>query len=337
MTDDFERILSERNEVVEQRRWDSLAASMPEPRAKERKPRAKRANEDAGDSHTIQVVEVIDTETLKRVYEQRHELLSSVESQQTLFLNFYRKTMDAKGQRVVVYQQKDAVQGFGRYHPREGTSLQGLCKPLRATLARDLYWQIDICNAHPLILLSITNENGWPTPKLEYYASHREEVLAMFKEGREEAKTTMLMLMYGGNAEARLGRALPPFVAAFRDELVWVAKRIFEKFPALVKRLKIDTSNDHTKLYSFMSRILQDREAKCLRAAIEFATSNSWKTGALLHDGFLLLKEGKSAPSQEFLAALSTHIEKICDVKNIRFENKDFGDALDLKGTPNKN
>jgi hypothetical protein len=316
----------ERSQVAAQR-WAELLA-----RSEKKNPtrRRKRAHEAEPGVRAINIVEVIDVETLKRVHARRAELLPDQKAAHTLFDNFYAQTLAANGRRIVHYEQKLNGENFGRYYARNGASLQGMWKPLRATLARDLYWQLDICNAHPWILLSLAQNAGWAAPKLEHYVTHREAVLESFSVGRDEAKTAMLMLMYGGNAERRIGQPLPQFVVEFRAELVLLAQRLYAANPDTVKRLKIDESDNHKKYYTFMSRVLQDRESACMLAAIDFMASAGWQTGALLHDGILVLKrtDAPAPPDAALLHRLTESIAQRCEIRNIAFQVKEFGDSL---------
>ena len=292
----------------------------------------KRAQQDRHDEeNAIEVTEFVDVRKLKLLYERRREFLPADKGQQTIFFNYYNKTMAANGQRRVMYLQKDSGNKFGRYTPQNGTSLQNIRREVRATLARDLYWQLDITNAHPWILISLAENQGWQTPHLRNYAEHREEMLAKFGLPRDVAKQAMLILMYGGNVKEHIGRHPPLFVGEMKRELVSLAKRIYENFPDLVKRLKSDTLDRHTRLYSFLSKVLQDREAKCLQIAVKFMKEEGWQPGALIHDGLLVLKRSDGAViDKALLDRIAARIEDESGLKNIHFELKQFEPGIDV-------
>ena len=73
-----------------------------------------------------------------------------------------------------------------------GGSLQGLPSTIRGLFMRDgVGTDIDMCNAHPVILRYICKLHNIPCPHLEYYINHREECLMKF-ESREMGKVSYL-------------------------------------------------------------------------------------------------------------------------------------------------
>ena len=58
-----------------------------------------------------------------------------------------------------------------------GGSIQGLACEYRSCLLRDNTTDIDMKNAHPVILKYICNKHNIPCPQLDYYVSHRDEIL----------------------------------------------------------------------------------------------------------------------------------------------------------------
>jgi len=319
-------LFRETRDEARSKSWQALVATLkPEAKGKKR----TRKNEPSLTGASIEVVEVIDLTVLKKIYERRQELLPDVPSYQTLFRNFYDNTVAANGRRVVCYQQKAHGEDFGRYSSRNGASLQGLKHELRATLAHELYHQLDIGSAHPTILRSLAADHGWETPCLDHYVANRENVLAMFPAGRERAKTTMLMLMFGGDPNENL----PFFVDEFRQELVKLARKIRVAFADTAKRLRLEESgaDERKQVYSFLSRVLQDREAQCLVSAVHFMRSRGWEPGALLHDGLLVLKRPGHEIDAALLGELSREIEAKCSIRGIEFKLKEFGARFDLQ------
>lgn len=292
----------------------------------------KRANQEKEENTTsIEVVEYVDMRKLQLLYARRKEFLPADKGQQTIFFNYYTNTMAANGERRVLYCQKDRGNKFGRYSPQNGTSLQNIRREVRATIARDIYWQLDITNAHPWILISLAESQGWEMPLLRNYVENREAMLAKFELPREVAKQAMLILMYGGNVKEHIGRYPPLFVSEMKRELVTLAKKMYENFPMLVKRLKSDKLDTHKRLYSFLSKILQDREAKCLQISVDFMRENGWNPGALIHDGLLVLKRSDgSVIDNALLNRLAVRIEEECGLRNIHFVLKEFEAGLDV-------
>ena len=72
-----------------------------------------------------------------------------------------------------------------------GNSIQGIQKDIRGLLLRGFTTDIDMKNAHPVLLRYICNINNIPCPHLEYYINHRDEILSQF-DNREEGKKLFL-------------------------------------------------------------------------------------------------------------------------------------------------
>ena len=105
---------------------------------------------------------------------------------------------------------------FGRLYPkreRGGStpSLQGLKRDVRKALAHDQYTDVDMVNAHPVILSQLFLKLELACPALERYVAEREAVLAETGLGRDEAKQAFITLMYGGERKDPT-----PFMAEFR-------------------------------------------------------------------------------------------------------------------------
>ena len=58
-----------------------------------------------------------------------------------------------------------------------GGSIQGLACEYRSLLLRDTTTDIDMKNAHPVILKYICQKHSIPCPQLEYYVAHRDAIL----------------------------------------------------------------------------------------------------------------------------------------------------------------
>lgn len=299
-------------------------------------PTAKRKRIEDPLAPTIETIELIDLAVLRALHAQRGSLLSNRKGEQTKFHNFFTNTVAANGQRTVRYQQKLSGERFGRFSPCNGLSFQNMDRSWRDTLIRDrdgalLYEQLDMRKAHQSILLSIAEHNGWETPRLRHYIDHSEEVLDMLVFEREQAKTVMLMLLYGGNAAMASGHALPPFVEAYRAEMCGIAARLYEANPELVRRLQINEPTEYKRMYVFMSRLLQDREAQCMQAAVAFLVGAGWKIGALLHDGIMVHRRAERPIDSALLEALRESIFSACRIRHIEFRVKEFGEPLPVQ------
>ena len=62
-----------------------------------------------------------------------------------------------------------------------GGSLQGLPSSIRGLFMRGVGTDIDMCNAHPVILCYICKLHNIQCPQLEYYINNRDECLGQFE------------------------------------------------------------------------------------------------------------------------------------------------------------
>ena len=320
---------------AQKRKATAAAATAQSPKAARRK-QAKRT--DDPNAPSIEAVEIIDLVLLRALYAQRDTLISKKQGQQQKFHNYYTNTIAANGTRTVRYMQKLSGEKFGRFSPCNGLSFQNMDHTWRDTLVRDrtgalLYEQLDMRKAHQSILLSVAENSGWETPRLRYYVENSDTVLDMFVFERDKAKTAMLMLLYGGNASMASGFELPSFVEAYRVEMKELAQKLYATHPDLVRRLSGGGGggtemSEQKRVFVFMSRFLQDYEAKCMQSAVEFLVGAGWKIGGLLHDGIMVRRRADVRLDDAVLARLTTHIFEKCKIRGIELRLKEFGPPL---------
>jgi hypothetical protein len=102
----------------------------------------------------------------------------------------------------VEYQQRDYA--YGRMYAR-GASLQRLNKVLLHTIASDLYDDIDMINAYPVIISQYLEAQATTAPALTTYVNHREQCLAELSQttglAREDCKELVHTVLSGGKGE----------------------------------------------------------------------------------------------------------------------------------------
>jgi hypothetical protein len=183
--------------------------------------------------------------------------------------------------------------GYGRYYSHIG-GLETVEKEARGTLCREYYHDIDIVNCHPVILEQfIKNRYNKTFESLEYYNRHRDEVLAKISDNRDEAKTVMLCILYGGKNTI-------PYLQCFSDSMrdftqflintgdysdLWnLVKNDEPYFIDSRKKIKVN------KYGSFLSLVLQTEEASCMLAMKESLEKDGWSVDVLCYDGVMIRK-----------------------------------------------
>jgi hypothetical protein len=91
----------------------------------------------------------------------------------------------------------------GRVYAKKALSLLHFDCKLRNTIANNFYIDIDMNNAHPVILNQALQKEKFPCPHLTNYCENREnllkKVMKTYKIDRSDAKTLFIRLLYGGS------------------------------------------------------------------------------------------------------------------------------------------
>lgn len=105
-----------------------------------------------------------------------------------------RKDMEINGKKMafseITYCQR---RGQGRYFANHGNSLQGIARTVRHTVTKDIYYDMDIKNAHPVILQHMCVTEGRECKQLDDYINNRKDRLEqMWMEGMRSGKLSVL-------------------------------------------------------------------------------------------------------------------------------------------------
>lgn len=133
----------------------------------------------------------------------------------------------------VEYRQNE---GCGRYFAVQGLSQQNFVRCVRHTIAREHYQDLDMVNAHPVILLGLCKRNNFPCKNLEKYVSNREEILESIGIDRAEAKKVILSIINGGTKDYKSllydeEKPFPKFLRNFKQECKTLHDKFAEEFP----------------------------------------------------------------------------------------------------------
>lgn len=218
-----------------------------------------------------------------------------------IYNNKKKKDIDTK--QTIIYKlsrSKVGQLGYGRYYSSIG-GLETVEKECRGTLCREFYHDIDIVNCHPVLLEQLAN-NAYnkELPALSYYNKHRDEVLAMISDNRDEAKTEVIRIMYGGKNTHQQTDALAHEIRDFTQFLI--AKGDYADLWNVVK-------NEDNKYGTFLSHVLQTAEAGCMLAMKESLEKDGWSVDVLCYDGTMIRKR-EGIDYQQSLRNAEAHILK---------------------------
>ena len=162
--------------------------------------------------------------------------------QMELYLKKYDKKKHAFAVRYKLPEHK-----WGRIFPDKSLSLCVFHRPTRHAYCKGIYIDIDMKNAHPVIVKSICDLNEIACPTISGYCTDRESFLKRVcehhKVDRSEAKTLMLRLTYGGEyrkwlsgIELKQGRFIDAFpeILVYETEMEHIRNLVFEKNPHII-------------------------------------------------------------------------------------------------------
>jgi len=238
---------------------------------------------------SITTVQLFSRRGLGYLWERRNELdPGQVALLTTLYNN--RKKGSVECQQTVTYKlstKKAGKLGWGRYYGSKG-SLEQLEKEVRGTLCRDYYYDIDIVNCHFVLLTQFARSKyNTDLPEVDKYIAKREEFLAQIGGSRDDAKTEVIRILYGGSTDNE-------FLLPLSKETRGFAKALSTKQEFL--ELFATCKSEKNVYGSFLSFILQNEERKCMLAMRESLERLKWKVDVLAYDGVMIRKENKPPP-----------------------------------------
>ena len=243
----------------------------------------------------------------------------------------------------VQYRRTDTAERAaygGRRFAVDGVSMQGMRRALRHTLARDLYHDVDVVNAHPTILYQwcARQEPPFPVPALAAYVADREPHLEAIVAANPElarvdrafAKQVVLAVINGGASDADALDARPPWLEALRTEIHDLHKYVV-RHPD-VDRLKpvVERARARNVGGALTNHIICDAEDRILSAALAAlgARGVPLDNVVLVFDGFMLPR-GAFEPNNAMLAAMTAAARNATGY-TVTFAEKPMDEGLDL-------
>lgn len=209
--------------------------------------------------------------------------------------------------RIYSYTQTTPLIVGGRLYC--GNSIQGLPKDIRGLLLRGITTDIDMKNAHPVILKYICDKNKILCPYLTYYIRNREAVLQDFGA---DGKTAFLKAVNDDKLNRKITN---DFFKNFDKECKQLQKAVteLECYKHIVDSVPIVRT--YNWLGSAINRILCVYENKILQKVISICNSKQIEICSLMFDGLMMY--GNYYDDEELLL-------EIMDGVNEEFEGLDM-------------
>jgi phage/plasmid-associated DNA primase len=235
----------------------------------------------------------------------------------------------------VSYKQN---KGFGRQFAGGSLSLQSIPREIRHAIAQKYYVDIDIVNAHPVILQHKCKELKFKCPMLTEYIENRDKLLLLViidgaVADRDTSKKVYLSIMNGGTADFKKVEKPSQHLLDFKNEMGSLHKKFAENDSVaykLLKKKRISEGKTFNHKGSFINHLLCDFENQILMTM--FKAFGSPINCVLCFDGIMVLKKDQCGKTIKYnLDKCSKLIKKKLKI-NIELKQKPMDEGLDLTG-----
>ncbi len=231
-------------------------------------------------------------------------------------------------------------QTTGRKFAKHALSLQGMPRRVRHTLAGAVYNDIDMVNAHPVILQTICGRRGIPCDILAAYNANRDPLLEKIVRknpgcDRAHAKKVVLAIMNGGARDYEELQYRPKWLEQFQREVAHIHARFLteSEYAPLVKASLAKKGSGYCNVAgSVCNKVLCAAENSILMACIDFVRGRGHSIDhvVLVFDGFMLPKASCDVP-QAFLDAMSDAVFAKTRFR-VKLICKEMDEPLSLEG-----
>jgi hypothetical protein len=248
--------------------------------------------------------------------EHRQNKLLKKKKDYDITLSLKKLCKNTNGQNLVKYNHSKGSSSLakGRLFATS-VSLQNLPRELRGALATGKYYDIDMVNAHPVILAQYCKKNSIDCKCLDKYVKNRDIILEQISlttknTNKDKIKKTFLSALNGGEQELD-----NKYYIEFKKELKLIHLQINTKNKELEKVIK--RRKDYNINGSITNTILCDIENQILLTSVSYLINKGYNIDVLVFDG-LMIRNNKELPNLE---ELSLHIKEKLDY-DIKFIEK---------------
>lgn len=244
-----------------------------------------------------------------------------------------------------VEYRKAGLEKTGRLFATGGLSQQAFYREIRHTIASEFYDDLDMVNAHPVILKHFCEKHDIPYPQLQLYIDDRETVIADIVDAnldshypltRQQVKSCILSMINGGQKAYKAIESKTKWIKLFHKEIVSIKADIEEEYEAFFTKVKEDKEKDANWAASgrhyadcALNLMFCDVENNALMHMCEYLHS----TGAfdndavLCFDGIMIPKIGDNR--DEVVAACSEYVSKKMKFE-IQVKAKPMNEGFDI-------
>lgn len=171
--------------------------------------------------------------------------------------------------------------GYGRmFSLNQKGSLETLTQTVRHSLCANIYWDIDMVNAQPTLLVQVAAKHNIQVPELQKYVSRREDCLEQlmkeFSIDRKDAKEWVIKYIFGSKARE---------LEKLSKEMQALSNALFSEYQELYEAVCLLKEANTNRMGSFLAYLAQSEEHKCLMVMNRFFEEVGRKVGVLNYDG----------------------------------------------------
>lgn len=236
---------------------------------------------------------------------------------------------------------------WGRLIPDAGLSLSVINRPLRHTLAKGLYRDIDMQCCAPNVYLEMCKRNKLPCNAIRDYieniVSRRNELMTTYNIDRHQAKEIVIALMYGSSLlkkrkELNIDPSIksPQWLLHFRDQIKALMTLVWTHNKHIIEDVEAEEPNRYATEYDRMTSCFALYYQTIERILQETAISYLIKEKRIRQNVIIPCQDGFLIPSQFWYADILSDCTKAIKKKHnfsIPFVEKVFDEVLTLENT----
>lgn len=238
--------------------------------------------------------------------------------------SFCQTNLKTRGEtkRIYSYTESTPLEVGGRLYC--GNSIQGLPKHIRGLLLRNTTTDIDMKNAHPVILRYLCKINNIRCPELEYYVNHRDEILDASGD-RDKTKELYLKAV---NDDKLNKKSTDKNFKKFDAECKEIQKQI-TSLP-IYKHIvdSVPASRTYNWLGSAINRILCVYENKILQEVISILNKLNIEICSLAFDGLMMY--GNHYDNFDLLKDIDEFVESKFEGLEMHFSYKQHSNEIKM-------
>lgn len=272
--------------------------------------------------HDLQKVNYLNTLTFKQFKE--YCSCKNEEERKIQYRNlkkFCETIIRTRGEvkRIYSYSLQTSLEMGGRlFSGNSVQSIKGVFRGFLMTHTTD----IDMKNAHPVILSYICRLHDIKCPNLDYYIQNRDQILYEFAD-REIGKVAFLKSVNDDKVNKKVSNK---FFKDFDKEMKEIQKHVvaLEEYKNIISTTNAEKYNFNG---SVMNKILCMYENKILQECISVVNSSNIEICALMFDGLMVY--GDFYDNAELLQMITTRVNNKFDGLNMQWSYKHHDTTID--------